>query len=89
MDKLLKGKGAANTNHDNQHNILCVEIRVKLKTQEATNKLDKHINFDINLLKENTQQLLTNDENQERKIIEKEAINIALSRIDDAQQYTN
>ena len=50
-----KEKGTANTNHANQHNIICMEMRVKLKTQENTNSLHKHINCNINQLREDTQ----------------------------------
>ena len=65
-----KVKGTANTDHANQHNIICMEIRANLKTKEKTNILRKHINFNINQLRENTQQLLISKGNQERKSIE-------------------
>ena len=71
-----KAKGAANTNHANQHNIICMDIRVKLKTQEDANSLRKHINFNINLLSENTQKLLISEDNEERIIIRKYARNL-------------
>jgi len=62
-----KAKGTSQSNHANQRNIVCMEIRLKLKTQEKTKPLRKHIKCNINQLRENAQQLLITKENEEKK----------------------
>ena len=68
-----KAKGTANMNHTNQHNIICMELRVKLKAQENNHPLHKHINFNINHLRENTEKLLIGEDDEARKAIENHA----------------
>ena len=71
-----KVKGTANTNHENQHNIARMEIRTKLKAKEQRQTLTKHIKFNINQLRENTELLIINIDNEERKQVEKMATNL-------------
>merc|ERR1712112_541752 len=65
-----KVKGTANTNQENQHNIVCMEIRVKLKAKDRAQTLKKHINFDINKLRENTELLTIETDDTTKKQIE-------------------
>ena len=46
-----KAKWAENPNQDNQHNLICVGIRAKLKQPNRTPKIDSHINFAIKQLR--------------------------------------
>ena len=55
-------------------------MRVKLKTQEKSNQLRKHINFNINLLREDTQKLLITEDNEGRKAIERIAKDMTTAR---------
>ena len=56
--KYSKEKGAASTNQDNQHNLIWMEIRVKLKQLGSTPELASHVNLDIEPLRENDKKLL-------------------------------
>ena len=55
-------------------------IHVKLKAREKERPLHKRINYDINQLRGNTQQLLITDENVARGEAEKLAGNMAKSK---------
>merc|ERR1712112_265026 len=47
-----KGKGNANPNSDNQHKIICMQMRVKFKKSKNAITLQQRINFNINQLRE-------------------------------------
>jgi len=55
-----KAKGTSNINGINQHRIIYMEIIVEFKQKEKSTELNKHINFDINQLRENTTKLIMN-----------------------------
>ena len=61
-----KAKGTANINGINQHRILYMELRVKFK-QKENSELHKHVNYDINNLRENTTRLTLQENDPEVK----------------------
>ena len=52
-----KVKRGAIANSTNQHHIMRMEIRIKFKKQPTPVQLKKHINFNINQLRDNTSSL--------------------------------
>ena len=67
-----KTKGTTNINSTNQREILCMENMVKFKKQPTAETL-KHINFDIDQLRENTHLLTIDQEDNGNKKLLRDA----------------
>jgi len=63
-----KTKGTSNPNSENQHNIISMEIRAKLRKPPTTINLPKHIQFGIKALRGHKQNLQIPKEGENRKI---------------------
>jgi len=65
-----KTKGTANVNIENQHRVISMELRVKFRKTTNHTDLQKHIQFDINALRENETNLQIPEGDESRKTIE-------------------
>ena len=67
-----KTKGDANPNSENQHKILSMEMRVKLRKHNNEANLQKHIQFNIKALRDHKQNLKIPSGDEDRKKLKNE-----------------
>ena len=69
-----KPEGTDKPNIENQHKIICMEIRVKFRKSPATSDLNKHMPIDIKAMGGNKHRLWIAEENKNRENIERTVV---------------